>query len=281
MTLNELNYKKLIDLSLDNVDTYTFDDYRNNGFRHPKACDYCIECEKMNLTICKDPKYYLCNISHGSHSKDFLNSAGITDVSDWNHKGVMFIMESPSKDYGIYEKVEIVHDGNHYYKHPSKLWYWIHRDQKITGYPDKFKGREYGDFVASAILTFRLSNAYMTNLIKCGLYDPDTDTYKGIDSYHSACIRKCYDEFLSKEIDIIKPEVIFTFGSKVNRHVTQLVGDNTKVVGLPHPAGQRRGFKDEYYNVLYFCMIAKWLLKTDVISYQFYNELMKQFAEAN
>jgi hypothetical protein len=52
---------------------------------------------------------------------------------------------------------------------PRCAWYWIHRDQDVHRFPDSFTGGTYGDFVLSAILTFRLKNAYMTNLIKCGL----------------------------------------------------------------------------------------------------------------
>ncbi len=279
MTLNELNFQKLIDYSCSNVVEYTFDDYRKNGYQHPPVKSFCTACDEIGINLCDDPDYRLYNISHGSHSRDFLSAGSIMESENWNDAGVMFVMESPSKDYGIYETAEIKKENTSYRKRPAKQWYWIHGDKEMRGYPDKFRGGEYGEFVASAIVTFQLRNAYMTNLVKCGLNHIQKDAYKGIDSYNPDCIKCCYERFLKEEIAIIKPNVIFTFGTKVYKLVNSLLTEDIKVVGLPHPAGQRRGFKDEYYNVLYFCMIAKWLLKTGVITKDFYSMLMLRFAE--
>jgi len=279
MDLHELNFRNLICYPIDNTIEYSFADYRRNGFRHPKAVSYCTDCEEKGYVPCADSNFKLCNISHGAHSIDFLESANIPITNDWNDAGVMFIMEGPSKDYGIYEEVKVISKGKEYHKHPSKEWYWVHENCKISGYPEHFKGGQYGDFVASAIVTFKLSNAYLTNLIKCGLNNPEKDEYKGIDSYNEACIGNCIDRFLRREIDIIQPKVIFTFGSRVYDKVREMNGESVKIVGLPHPAGRRRGFKDEYYNTLYFCMIAKWLRKTGVIQKDFYLELMETFAK--
>lgn len=283
MTLNELNFNDLIKLDLEDVCKYNFDDYLKNNCEHPNIIGYCTACEEKKIQPCYDEKFCLRNISHGSKSEDFIKSTNcIHDIKNWHHKGVMFIMESPSKDYGIYRNVEIEKSGEVFSKHPSFQWYWIHNKQEISGYPQYFKGGEYGRFVSSAITTFRLSNAYLTNLIKCGLNGPN-DSYKGIDSYNQDCIQTCAEKYLKKEIEIVKPKVIFTFGSKVFSWVNWFVNDqwnyDIKVVGLPHPAGQRRGFKDEYYNVLYFCMIAKWLYKESVIEEEYYKELMLKFAD--
>lgn len=280
MTLNELNFQKLIQYAVPEVTKYSFGDYRENGYRHAAVQSYCTLCDEKGINTCSDSQYKLCNISHGSHTKDFLSAGRIDDLLNWNSAGVMFVMEGPSKDYGIYETREIEKEGVCYKKRPSKLWYWIHQDMEITGYPNRFRGGEYGEFVASAIVTFRLANAYMTNLVKCGLNNPQDDTYKGIGWYHSECIKCCYENYLKEEISIVQPKVIFTFGTKVYNFVSELTGGSVKIVGLPHPAGQRRGFKNEYYNVLYFCMIAKWLLKTEVITQKFYEELMLEFSRS-
>lgn len=282
MTLNEINFNRIIDFGLDNPDEYSFDDYYCNGCKHPDAKGYCVECEKLGIDKCIwDASFSLKNISHGSHTIDFLDSFNQKiDISGWNKAGVMFLMESPSKDYKIYKTKSIIINGEEYTKRPSVQWYWIHDKSDKCEYPKYFKGSEYGTFVSSAIVTFRLANAYLTNLVKCGLNDETGEKYKGIDDYNPECIDKCYELYLRKEIEIINPKVIFTFGSKVYNHLSnRLKDDSIKIVGLPHPAGRQRGFKNEYYNVLYFCMIAKWLRKTDVIDEEFYLELMKRFLE--
>ena len=283
MTLNELNFNDLLVFEEKNIDQYSFDDYLKNNCIHPKIIDYCTDCDEK-IKVCEDESFHLKNISHGSKSEDFIKSIyPKLDTENWYQDGVMFIMESPSKDYDIYKEVAICKNEKQFTKCPSYQWYWIHNAQEISGFPQYFKGREYGRFVSSAIVTFRLANAYMTNLIKCGLNGPN-DTYKGIADYNEECIKTCANKYLKREIEIVKPKVIFTFGSTVFNWVNQLVNSDwekgIKVVGLPHPARQRSGFKDEYYNVLYFCMIAKWLYREKVIDENFYNELMIEFSKS-
>lgn len=281
MTLNELNFKNIIQLDIEDPNTYSFDEYVKNNNHHPNITGFCTLCEEKGINSGKTPGYYLQNISHGSRSIDFLKSFNEKiDLSDWNTSGVMFVMESPSKDYGIYKTVSFKKDEALFTKRPSDQWYWIHEKQNIARFPKYFKGGEYGKFVASAILTFKLANAYMTNLIKCGM-NGENDTFKGIDDYDEQCIKTCCKHFLEQEIDLLQPRVIFTFGSKVFYWVNTLFNDRTKVVSLPHPAGQRRGFKDEYYKTLYFCLIAKALYQEGVIEEEFYSELMITFAEKN
>lgn len=280
--LKKLNFSELIELDVPNVTNYSFHDYANNNFTHPTIKGYCTKCEELGVASCGDEKFHLKNISHGASTKDFLESITTSyDTKDWHDGGVMFVMESPSKDYGIYTSVNINKNGVDYCKNPTKEWYWIHSyNNGILGYPEHFTAMKYGELIASAIVTFKLKNAYMTNLVKCGMNGPN-DTFKGIDGFDIQCINNCVNSFLKKEIEIVQPKVIFTFGSKVYSHVHNNFGNKIKVVGLPHPAGRRRGFKDEYYNVLYFCMMAKWLYKEGVIDKNFYLEMMKIFADNN
>ena len=278
MTLKELNFAKLIKIDAEDVENYCFSDYVANKYHHKAMKGYCTSCEEKGINTCDEKGFCLQNISHGAHSKEFLEAfIEKTDTSDWNTAGVMFVMEGPSRDYGIYETTYIEKNGIPYTKRPSKDWYWVHNDMDIKGYPQHFKGGTYGELVASAIFTFKLANAYMTNLIKCGLNGPE-DTFKGIDCYNPLCIENCYNEFLKEEIAALKPKVIFTFGTKVYSYVKAFVGDSVTVVGMPHPAGRRRGFKDEYYNVLYFCTMAKWLYKEKVIDKDAYYNAMMLFA---
>jgi hypothetical protein len=79
------------------------------------------------------------------------------------------------------------------------------------------------------------------------------------------CLQTCVESFLVKEIEIIKPKIVFCFGSKVENYLWELYPDDYpfKVVGLPHPAAGRRGFKDEFFRHLYFSMILEGLYKAD------------------
>jgi hypothetical protein len=176
----------------------------------------------------------------------------------------MFIAESPSKNYhGLY--------ANGIPKSPAVQWYWIHNRKDIKEYPANFKGGTYGDFFASAIKTFKLKNAYVTNLVKCGLNNPDGSGYLGIGCYNKDCIRNCFSRYLLKEIEIVNPKVIFTMGSKTHSYLQDLINEskldveNIRIECLPHPAGQRRGFKDEYFKTLYFNLIFKALYQSQII----------------
>ena len=218
--LRKLNFEKLISIDTPDVSSYSFDDYRKNGFEHKPITGYCVSCENQGCNFGKDDEsFQLTNISHGAHSSDFfqaLKSSG--DIKGWHNQPVMFVYESPSLDYGIYKKV--VFQGLR--KRPSKDWYWIHEEGEILSYPERFKGGEYGDFVLSAIQTFRLSNVYITNLVKCGLNNRE-GKFKGLASFRNETIGNCYEQFLEKEISIFKPEVIFAVGSGVEDWLTWFV----------------------------------------------------------
>ena len=276
MTLNELNFGKLIELDVEDLEKYGFGDYAINEYHHKAIKGYCTSCEEKGINTCQEAGFCLQNISHGAHSRDFLEALiQKPDTSDWNMDGVMYVMEGPSRDYGIYETTPIEKDGVPYIKRPSKAWYWVHGAMDVEGYPQYFQRGIYGRLVASAIVTFKLANAYMTNLVKCGMNGPK-DQYKGIGYYDLQCINNCYSEFLKKEIEILKPKVIFTFGTDVYKYVKSHVGDDITVVGLPHPAS--RNLKSEYYPVLYFCMMAKWLFKEKIIDADTYSKVMLKFA---
>jgi len=181
--LKKLNFKELINIGVSDASSYNFNDYRRNGYEHKSIEGYCISCDTKNINHATDDSTYkLTNISHGSHSLDFLDALKQpVDITNWHDEPVMFVYESPSLDYGIYKDITF----NGHSKRPSKEWYWIHDDQELTFYPDRFTGGEYGGFVVSAICTFRLAGAYMTNLVKCGMNNDDGN-FKGISSYGSS-----------------------------------------------------------------------------------------------
>lgn len=183
----------------------------------------------------------------------------------------MFVYETPSLDYEIYK--EVLYNG--YNKRPSKDWYWIHKDQDFITYPVNFRGGEYGGFVLSAILTFKLANVYMTNLVKCGLNNAKGE-FKGLDDFRGEAIENCFSNFLEKEISILKPKIIFAVGSKVEDWIKSFVGDSYYVQQLPHPAGRRR---NDHYKAIYFWGVARALHKAKIINTEEGCELARLYLE--
>jgi hypothetical protein len=274
--LRKLNFNNLISVGVSKVESYTFDDYRNNGYEHISINGYCISCEEKGVNLARDDNTFkLTNISHGSHSTDFFKALKIKpNIDDWHHQPILFVYETPSLDYGIYKEVEY----KGYKKHPSKDWYWIHEDQNSLSYPERFWGGEYGGFVLSAIQTFKLANVYITNLVKCGMNDENWK-FKGLGSYQDETISNCYSNFLQKEISILEPTIIFAVGSAVEDWLKWFVKDSYYVQQLPHPAGRRRGFRDEHYKSLYFWLSVRALHKAKIIDTNEGSELAKMFLD--
>lgn len=261
--LRELNFSKLISVGVPNVTTYSYDEYRKNGKQHTPINGYCISCEERGCNSSKDDdSYKLTNISRGAHSRDFFQALRENqDASNWHPEPIMFVYETPSRDYGIYEGLPY----NGYNKHPSRDWYWIHDDQDSIAYPERFRGGEYGEFVLSTILTFKLANVYMTNLVKCGLNNAE-GKFQGLSKFRPETIENCFSNFLEKEISILNPRIIFAVGSAVEDWVKHFVRDAYDVQQLPHPAGRRRGFRDDHYKAIYFWGVARALHKAKIIN---------------
>lgn len=272
--LRRLNFMDLISIGVPDIDSYTFADYRKNGYGHAPIKGYCISCEEKGINTSRDDEEYcLSNISHGAHASDFfLALKDNVDISGWHQEPVMFVYETPSLDYGIYKDIE--YKGCN--KRPSKDWYWIHDDQSPVSYPERFCGGEYGGFALSAIITFKLANVYITNLVKCGLNNKD-GKFKGLSSFKDQCIDNCYHQFLKREISIMNPAIIFAVGSAVEERVKWFVKDSCFVQQLLHPAGRRRGFRDEHYKAIYFWSVARALHKSGIIRTEEGMELAKMY----
>ncbi|MDH5641933.1 MAG: hypothetical protein OEY28_11625 [Nitrospira sp.] len=270
--LRRLNFKDLLKVDYQDIEHYTFDTYREHESKHYPIRGYCIACEQDGVsTATEDPNFHLTNISHGAHSTDFIRALSQRpDTTDWHQEPVVFIYESSSLDYDIYKEVLF----NGYRKRPAKEWYWIHNEQKPAAFPHAFKRSEYGDFVMSAIQTFRLSNAYMTNLVKCGLNN-ENGQFKGIESFNEQCIKNCFSLFLSREIELLKPQIIFAVGAKVEGLVSSLVGKQYFVQQLPHPAG--RYLRDEHCKVLYFWLVLRALHKVGIVGIEEARNLSETF----
>jgi hypothetical protein len=277
--LTELNFNDLLILeSSVNLETYHFNTYLQKKRHFVKG--YCVRCEKAGYNYCPtDKNFELKNISHGSAADDILLATHQNDIdfSGWHNDGVLFLMEGPSKNYDIYEEIEF----NGFKKKPTKLWYWIHQEQNKGSYPEEFKGGTYGTLFKSIIFTFKLRNAYLTNLIKCGLNDTN-DNYKPLSDYDPKAIKTCYDSYLKKEIEYIDPKVIFCFGSKVYKFLWEQYATEKFpwiVIDLPHPARGQNGFSNNLFRHSYFSMIIEGLYESKIITAdeaeQRYGEFLK------
>jgi hypothetical protein len=317
-SLRELCFGKdgMIRLDLVNPATYRFSEYRGRGHCHPTITGYCVSCETHNPPINEVARehtekfphragFRLVNISHGATSEDFIQAIPAEDQpdrSDWRKDSVMFLFESPSKDLQVGKAGTACADLYHapipchsFLKRPAQKWYWIIRDhpqRDVRGqvqypYPHNFCGGLYGELILSILLTFRLNNAYVTNLVKCGMNAPDgRSPPPGINAFNPGCVSNCYKQFLKKEIAILKPKVIFAFGSAVRDRIDGLWRAspverlNAPVIQvLPHPARRRSGFSDEYYRVLYFWLIVRGLIRAAIINMQEAQELARVYLQ--
>lgn len=246
--LHEINFNQIIkvnnyndDFSL-TEDYYNFNKYVGNGEYKNGSFKYeitgcCTKCDP-NAILDKNEKwnkkdkteydnyykdYRLKYVSHGSHTLDFLNAANLNkkeikhlfENKCWIDTPVLFLMENPSINYEIYEECA---NG----KFPTKTWYWIHRKmQKPSDIntDEYLKQGKYGEMVYSLICKYKLANAYLTNVIKCGLngHKNGKDDYLGTVWYKDECKNKCLNEIFSKEIETLIEGYdqlkIFAFGS--------------------------------------------------------------------
>jgi hypothetical protein len=267
--LKKLNFNKLLILD-ENIHQYNFDIYVQNGRKH-KIKGYCIKCEEKKCNIDKSGNFKLKYISHGASSDEFIQSTGQKPDDDrfknWKNDGVMFIFENPSKNYDLFEKVNY----NGYEKWPSKVWYWLPDDNEVYTYPINFE-KAYGKFIKSIIFTFQLKNVYVTNLVKCGLFNDNEDQFKGI-AEEPNILDTCFNEFLINEISILNPKVIFCFSDVVYKKIEErkakiqkkLNKEDIVIKSLPHPTN--RNFNNEYFSYICYTKIIEGLYESSI-----YNE---------
>src|SRR3989337_2440039 len=98
--LKRLNFRDLILIDTDSPEDYDYEIYKIN-----------------------DNKYKLTNISHGSHTIDFvaLIQKNEIEMTSWIEAPVMFVFESPSRAHGD----DIEYKG--ILKKPSPEWYWVEK----------------------------------------------------------------------------------------------------------------------------------------------------------
>ncbi|MGN1133122.1 MAG: uracil-DNA glycosylase family protein [Oscillospiraceae bacterium] len=251
--VDEKNYKALIK--------------ENNNFSK-KISGYCTLCEENQINTPDETsdinrkEYSLGNISHGTHTFDFLEAAKLEPenvVSDntWIDTPVLFLMENPSVNYyKMYQEVNLEKNNNYYNKRPTHKWYWLNSNwhtDNTNGFFDSnyyFKLGSYGQMVFSLIKQYKLANAYVTNIVKCGMSNAKNDVKKeralNTDYYKDACINKCIMKVLEKEINELSEYsnevIVFAFGNRTYKlfhnamKYLELKDKKIYLAHLPHPA---------------------------------------------
>jgi hypothetical protein len=266
------------------VDNYTFANYQQNRCHHLPIRGYCVSCEGKGLNQSpSDPTFILQTISHGAHSDDFFQACGQTPGQDWKRDPVMFVFQSPGKRHRFFSAVPY---GN-YQKWPTGEWYWIHGPLHLpppptgcppTGYPDYFQGGKthgYGHFVLGVMLTFKLANVYVTNLVKCGLHDSSGKKTRPLKDFAPGCVRNCYDVFLRKELDIFQPKIIFAVGAHGAARLKALAGQPWVIQQLPHPAAH--GLPHGHFQVLYYWLVLNGLRAVGIVDQTEYADFAQHF----
>lgn len=270
--INELRFCKLIQYADPQNQSYTYDDETKRYIRSDTPTAVCHECKANSVNKSSDGEFSLQIVSHGIHSLDLFKIQKFNDYSDYRDDAVMLVMESPASNLDACYKEEI--DG----KHPAKVWWWADGKStaKSTTYPNEFSSKKYGDFFNSFVHTFKLKNAYMTNLVKCGmLKDSDHNKYGNLDKFPAECKNNCFDNIFLKEVEALKPKVIFTLSSKVYNYlnekkvikrIEEKLGTKPYIVTLPHPARCRQGFTNEFYRTLWYCRTLEGMINAGIIT---------------
>lgn len=246
---DEKNYKALVE--------------KDNRFNN-KILGYCRHCEKNGINTpdetsdVNSENYKLCNISHGTHTFDFLEAAdlvpkNVVSNNEWIDTPVLFLMENPSLNYeDMYQCIENKEKD----KRPTHKWYWLNsrwQSDNENGLFDSnayLKLGSYGQMVFSLIKQYKLANAYVTNIVKCGMSNVNESAEKEIalntDYYKEACIKKCIQKVLEKEINELGKNsdeiIVFAFGNRTYKlfhnamKYLELEDKKIYLAHLPHPA---------------------------------------------
>ena len=237
----------------------------NNGMHKVTEVKVCHECD----TYCNG-KAEFTRISHGTHTFDFLDAHGVgrETVAGWPQVPVLFVMENPNgidkNDSDKFDK------GNAPKRYVKTRWHWIESQYGEPNeefiFPNHFDG--YGRMVYSVIRTFKMANAYVTNMVKCGM--TDGKNYLTTNVYPEGIVENCVGNFLQNELkDLCKggtqKPIVFAFGDRAYSHVKELLNrefQGVEPVLLPHPSPKNPLSKEDRQYIL-FGKILHALFKND------------------
>lgn len=258
-TLRQINFNQLIKLET-NTDEYDLNSCRKLN-RHP-IVGYCTACEEKGYnksTLGNENMLEI--ISHGISTHDVLQATNYeNDISGWHDAPVMFVMDRPHEQYADYEKLE--HHG--VYKQPPLGWYLIDKQKDTFAQTANFQSQRLGSLFNSIIFNFKLKNAYLTSVIKCG---PKSNQY-AFNNYSQKCRYTCMANFLEKEIEALLPKVVFCFGRPAYDALRLWYAQDPpfEIIELPMPYVFRLGYTDKFYGQLYSTLILEGLYKAGIFS---------------
>jgi hypothetical protein len=205
---------ELLDLNFNKLLNYDLQELKNKGvlnsYNPPLTCTgFCIECERKGFV--ESVPDNSSHMSHGCDTSDFEQILGQLRVSVIEldivpyDKPILFLLQDPgpywesSKKF-LFNGITKQPPTKHYYWTPHKLTSW---PTPIWNKPGSL-GEYYGDYFAYLMVKHGLTNVYITNIIKCS-FDPKPKDLKSVTDY-------CVEAFFSREIKIIKPQMVFCFG---------------------------------------------------------------------
>ena len=271
--LNRINFGKDGIIQVNNYySEYKFKDLKENEGSWPihEIRGYCDECQGK-LSKPKNgsySKYELKTMMHGAHTLDFLYSQGLTDnelveiLKKWNGIPVLFLLENTGKVHDFYDQTLV--------KWPTKQWYWVH-GPAYTGsnaeYPCEIRKNRYSSQFFTLINSFKLSNVYVTDLVKCGMNSIDKK-YLTVDKYNYECITKCANKYLKEEIRAItkysKDLIVMAFGNNSFYYGKDLINSISRELGLnvdyyhlPHPQARKGNAYRKRFEFLCFYVALK------------------------
>jgi hypothetical protein len=200
--------------------------WRYNDSNRPNCVGYCTGCEDKKLV---NPGV-LDLMSHGCDSSDFETLLGPLPTQSPVMAPVLFLLEDPGGDYG---NGDVVSFRGHTKRPPNNHYFWTPSNTKWPRKVSEFGWNFYGPYFAYLMATHGLGNVYITNAVKCGVRQTvrkTTPGFKRTDPYR-AVARTCLQSFLTKEVEIFQPRLVFCFGQAAHNHYVELT------FGKPYPAG--------------------------------------------
>jgi len=206
-----------------------------DGVTRSCCTGFCVSCEEKGYLTDQDLR--LDQMSHGASTDDFENlicklpSNGI-DIP------IAFLFEAPGGYYNNGCKIEY----RRIIKQPPvNGFYWVPKLENWPMEKAKVDPKSYGPYLAYLIGTHKLKNAYFTNMVKCSLAKKEKDQFVGYyvsrdENCRDSKIRNnCFSLFLERELQILRPKIVFYFGQKVEK-MGYYLGLSTM---LPHTMFER------------------------------------------
>jgi hypothetical protein len=214
-----------------------------------RPCGFCVCCEKKGL-LPHDGSVRFKLMSHAADTSDYeelLRGAKLPEPAKHITAPIMFLLESPGGQYWNGE--EVVCEGV-VKEPPTNIYFWAFDPEAITTWPeqaDSLRRNEdrFGGYFAYLMNTFHLANVYITNVVKCGLWDTTNNKFvpnRGAGVVQRGVRDNCVKRYLSREITEFDPHVIFAFGwpayNAYNAAANLNLVNQVRIEYLRHPSAR-------------------------------------------